>query len=135
LFDGGRRMEIKKGLRYAKTHEWVKVEGKNVRVGISSYAQEKMTDIVYVELPEVGKEVKKGDELGVLESVKSVSEFYSPVTGKIVDVNKNLENSPDLINSSPYDDGWLVIIEAKDKTEINELLSAEEYEKQMSETA
>ncbi|PIV69255.1 MAG: glycine cleavage system protein H [Euryarchaeota archaeon CG01_land_8_20_14_3_00_38_12] len=128
-------MEIKKDLRYVKTHEWVKVEGKNVRVGISSYAQEKMTDIVYVELPEVGKEVKKGDELGVLESVKSVSEFYSPVTGKIVDVNKNLENSPDLINSSPYDDGWLVIIEAKDKTEINELLSAEEYEKQMSETA
>ena len=128
-------MEIKKDLRYVKTHEWVKVEGKNVRVGISSYAQEKMTDIVYVELPEVGKEVKKGDELGVLESVKSVSEFYSPVTGKVVDVNKNLENSPDLINSSPYDDGWLVIIEAKDKTEINELLSAEEYEKQMSETA
>jgi len=128
-------MEIKKDLRYVKTHEWVKVEGKNVRVGISSYAQEKMTDIVYVELPQVGKEVKKGDELGVLESVKSVSEFYSPVTGKIVDVNKNLENSPDLINSSPYDDGWLVIIEAKDKTEINELLSAEEYEKQMSETA
>jgi len=128
-------MEIKKDLRYVKTHEWVKVEGKNVRVGISSYAQEKMTDIVYVELPEVGKEVKKGDELGVLESVKSVSEFYSPVTGKIVDVNKNLENSPDLINSSPYDDGWLVIIEAKDKTEIDELLSAEEYEKQMSETA
>ena len=128
-------MEIKKGLRYAKTHEWVKVEGERVRIGITSYAQEKMTDIVYVELPEVGKEVKKGDELGVLESVKSVSEFYSPVTGKIVDVNKNLENSPDLINSSPYDDGWLVIIEAKDKTEINELLSAEEYEKQMSETA
>lgn len=126
-------MEIKKGLRYAKTHEWVKVEGKNVRVGISSYAQEKMTDIVYVELPEVGKGVKKGDELGVLESVKSVSEFYTPVTGKIVDVNKNLENSPDLINTSPYDDGWLVILEVKDKTEINELLSAEEYEKQISE--
>jgi len=128
-------MEIKKGLRYAKTHEWVKVEGKNVRVGISSYAQEKMTDIVYVELPEVGREVKKGDELGVLESVKSVSEFYTPVTGKIVDVNKNLENSPDLINSSPYDDGWLVVLEMKDETEINELLSAEDYEKQISETA
>lgn len=126
-------MEIKKGLRYAKTHEWVKVEGENVRVGITSYAQEKMTDIVYVELPEVGKEVKKGDELGVLESVKSVSEFYTPVTGKIVDVNKNLENSPDLINSSPYDDGWLVVLEMKDKTEINELLSAEKYEKQISE--
>lgn len=128
-------MEIKKGLRYAKTHEWVKVEGEKVRVGITSYAQEKMTDIVYVELPEVGKEVKKGDELGVLESVKSVSEFYSPVTGKVVDVNKNLENSPDLINSSPYDDGWLVILETKDKKEINELLSAEKYEKQISETA
>jgi len=128
-------MEIKKGLRYAKTHEWVKVEGEMVRIGITSYAQEKMTDIVYVELPEVGKEVKKGDELGVLESVKSVSEFYSPVTGKVVDVNKNLENSPDLINSSPYDDGWLVILETKDKKEINELLSAEKYEKQISETA
>ncbi|MDI6917293.1 MAG: glycine cleavage system protein GcvH [Thermoplasmatales archaeon] len=128
-------MEIKKDLKYTKSHEWLKVEGERVRIGITSYAQEKMTDIVYVELPEVGKEVKKGDELGVLESVKSVSEFYSPVTGKVADVNKNLENSPDLINSSPYDDGWLVIIEAKDKTEINNFLNAEEYEKQISETA
>ncbi|MBA3043662.1 glycine cleavage system protein GcvH [archaeon] len=122
-------MEIKKDLRYTKKHEWVKVEGEKVRVGITSYAQEKMTDIVYVELPDVGKEVKKDDELGVLESVKSVSEFYSPVTGTIVDVNKNLENSPDLINSSPYADGWLIVLEMKDKTEIDALLGFEEYKK------
>ncbi|MBU2565158.1 MAG: glycine cleavage system protein GcvH [Thermoplasmatales archaeon] len=122
-------MEIKKDLRYTKKHEWVKVEGEKVRVGITSYAQEKMTDIVYVELPDVGKEVKKDDELGVLESVKSVSEFYSPVTGTIVDVNKNLENSPDLINSSPYNDGWLIVLEMKDKTEIDALLGFEEYKK------
>ena len=122
-------MEIKKDLRYTKKHEWVKVEGEKVRIGITSYAQEKMTDIVYVELPDVGKEVKKDDELGVLESVKSVSEFYSPVTGTIVDVNKNLENSPDLINSSPYNDGWLIVLEMKDKTEIDALLGFEEYKK------
>ncbi len=122
-------MEIKKDLRYTKKHEWVKVEGEKVRVGITSYAQEKMTDIVYVELPDVGKEVKKDDELGVLESVKSVSEFYSPVTGTIVDVNKNLENSPDLINNSPYADGWLIVLEMKDKTEIDALLGFEEYKK------
>jgi glycine cleavage system H protein len=116
-------------LRYTKKHEWAKVEGEKVRVGITSYAQEKMTDIVYVELPDVGKEMKKGDDLGVLESVKSVSEFYSPVTGKVVDVNKNLENSPDIINSSPYNDGWLVVLEMKDKTEIDGLLDFEEYKK------
>jgi len=124
-------MEIKKDLRYTKKHEWVKVEGEKVRVGITSYAQEKMTDIVYVELPDVGKEVKKDDELGVLESVKSVSEFYSPVTGTIVDVNKNLENSPDLINSSPYTDGWLAVLEMKDKTEIDALLTPEQYAKHL----
>lgn len=124
-------MEIKKDLRYTKKHEWVKVEGERVRVGITSYAQEKMTDIVYVELPDVGKEVKNGDELGVLESVKSVSEFYSPVSGTVVEVNKALEDSPEKINSSPYDDGWLAVLEMKDKTEIDALLTPEQYAKHL----
>ncbi len=124
-------MEIKKDLRYTKKHEWVKVEGERVRVGITSYAQEKMTDIVYVELPDVDKEVKNGDELGVLESVKSVSEFYSPVSGTVVEVNKALEDSPEKINSSPYDDGWLAVLEMKDKTEIDALLTPEQYAKHL----
>lgn len=124
-------MEIKKDLRYTKKHEWVKVEGEKVRVGITSYAQEKMTDIVYVELPDVGKEVKNGDELGVLESVKSVSEFYSPVSGTVVEVNRALEDSPEKINSSPYDDGWLAVLEMKDKTEIDALLTPEQYAKHL----
>lgn len=124
-------MEIKKELKYTKTHEWAKSENERVRIGVTDYAQEKMTDVVYVELPETGKELKKGDELCVLESVKSVSEVYSPVSGKIVDVNKNLETSPELINKSPYDDGWIAVIEMKDSSEINELLNAEEYKKQI----
>ncbi len=122
-------MEIKKDLKYTKTHEWVKTENEKMRIGVTDYAQEKMTDIVYVELPEVGKELKKGDELCVLESVKSVSEVYSPVSGKIVEVNKTLEDSPDRINNSPYNDGWIAVIEIKDGLEIKEFLNAEEYEK------
>lgn len=122
-------MEIKKDLKYTKTHEWMKTENEKVRIGVTDYAQEKMTDIVYVELPEVGKELKKGDELCVLESVKSVSEVHSPVSGKIVDVNKMLGDSPDRINKSPYNDGWIAVLEMKDKTEIGGFLTSEQYAK------
>ncbi len=122
-------MEIKKELKYTKTHEWIKIENGKMRLGMTDYAQEKMTDIVYVELPETGKEVKKGDEICVLESVKAVSEINSPVSGKIVDVNKTLEDSPDKINKSPYDDGWIAVIEMKDELEIKNLLNSEEYRK------
>jgi len=116
-------------LKYTKTHEWLKVKDNKAIVGITDHAQAELTDIVYVELPSVGKTVKKGEELCVVESVKSVSEIYAPVSGKIVNVNKKLEDSPETINKSPYGDGWLVELEIKDKSEVDGLMDAKSYKK------
>ena len=121
--------DIKKDLRYTKTHEWLKVKGKNAVVGITDHAQKALTDIVFVELPTVGKQVKKGEELCVVESVKSVSEIYAPVSGKVVSVNKDLEDSPETINTSPYDDGWLVELEMSTSAEVTSLMDSEAYKK------
>ena len=121
--------EVREDLKYTETHEWIKIRENIAVVGITDHAQSELTDIVYVELPEEGKEVKKGDELCVVESVKSVSEIYAPVSGRIVKVNKELEDTPEIINKSPYDDGWLVEIEIKDKSEFDTLLDAEGYKK------
>ena len=121
--------DIKEDLKYTESHEWLKIDNQNAIVGITDHAQKELTDIVFVELPEVGKEVKKGDELCVVESVKSVSEIYAPVSGKVVKVNKKLEDEPEIINSSPYENGWLVEIEIKDKLEIDLLMNAESYKK------
>ena len=123
------RDEVREDLKYTDTHEWLKVMGDTAQVGITDHAQSELTDIVFVELPEIGKEVRKGDELCVVESVKSVSELYSPVTGKIVNVNKKLEDAPETINESPYDEGWLVEIEIKNKSEIDSLLNADSYKR------
>jgi glycine cleavage system H protein len=121
--------DVRDGLKYTKTHEWVKLAGTKAKIGITDHAQHELTDIVFVELPTVGKEIKKGEELCVVESVKSVSEVYAPVSGKIISVNSKLDDSPETINSSPYDDGWLVEVEIKDKAEVNTLLDAAEYKK------
>jgi glycine cleavage system H protein len=121
--------EVKDDLKYTKTHEWLKVKDNKAIVGITDHAQSELTDIVYVELPTIGKTVKKGDELCVVESVKSVSEIYAPVSGNVVNVNKKLEDSPETINKSPYGEGWLVELEIKDKSEINSLLDAKSYKK------
>jgi glycine cleavage system H protein len=121
--------DVRDGLKYTKTHEWVKLAGTKAKIGITDHAQHELTDIVFVELPTIGKEIKKGDELCVVESVKSVSEVYAPVSGKIVAVNTKLDDSPEIINSSPYDDGWLVEIEITDKAEVNTLLDAVAYKK------
>lgn len=123
-------MEVRKGILYTKTHEWVKVEGEGnvVKVGITDYAQETLTDVVYVELPAVGKEIKKGEVLGSVESVKSVSEIYSPISGKVREINEKLNDEPELMNKSPYDDGYLVTIEMENRDGLNDLLSAERYE-------
>ena len=123
--------EVRDDLKYTDTHEWLKLDGDKAKVGITDHAQSELTDIVFVELPEVGKEVKKGDELCVVESVKSVTEIYAPVSGKIVNINKQLEDTPETINESPYDDGWLVEIEGVDQAEFNGLLDAESYKKQI----
>jgi glycine cleavage system H protein len=121
--------EVRDDLKYTDSHEWIKMKGDKAIIGITDHAQSELTDIVFAELPEIGKEVKKGDELCVVESVKSVSEIYSPLTGKIINVNNKLEDNPEIINENPYDDGWLVEIEISNKEELNELLIPKEYKK------
>jgi len=121
--------EVRDNLKYTQTHEWLKLNDNKAVVGITDHAQSELTDIVFVELPQVGKKVKKGDEICVVESVKSVSEIYAPVSGKITKVNNQLDDAPETVNSSPYDDGWLVELEVDDKSEINKLLDAKSYKK------
>lgn len=116
-------------LRYANTHEWVRPEGDNVfTIGITEHAQELLGDMVFVELPDVGDEVGAGDDVAVAESVKAASDVYAPITGEVVEINEDLEESPELVNSDPYGDGWLFKIKAEDPSEVEALLTAEDYE-------
>ena len=117
-----------KGLLFTKDHEWVRVQGKVVVVGITDYAQDELGDVVFVDLPSVGDQVEEGEGFAVVESVKAVSDIYAPVSGTIVKVNTELEDSPELINESPYDQGWIVEIELAEGTQLDDLMSEEEYE-------
>ncbi|MEO8033204.1 MAG: glycine cleavage system protein GcvH [Acidobacteriota bacterium] len=114
--------------RYAKSHEYVHVEGDIGTIGITEYAQKELGDVVFVELPQVGSQLEHGDELGSIESVKAVSELFAPVSGEVVEVNEALRDKPELVNTDPYGDGWMVRIKMTDATEVEELMSAEEYE-------
>ncbi len=115
-------------LRYATTHEWVRNEGDGTfTVGITEHAQELLGDMVFVELPDSGSAVNAGDDCCVAESVKAASDVYAPLTGEIIAVNEDLENSPELVNSDPYGDGWLFKIKAEDPDELNDLMEAEDY--------
>jgi len=116
---------VPENLKYTKNHEWARIEGNNVAVGITDHAQEELTDIVYIELPKMGQEVKAGDAIATVESVKSTSDVYSPVSGKVVKVNSGLENNPGDINADPYGKGWLAVIETKGGA--TGLLSPAEY--------
>ena len=118
---------IPEGLRYTKDHEWAKIEGPKVRVGITDHAQTELTDVVYVELPPVGKTVKQGDPIGTVESVKAVSEIFAPVAGKVVGVNKSLADKPEIVNKDPYGEGWMVVLEAADPAEAKRLMDAAAY--------
>ncbi len=120
-------VEVRKELQYTETHEWVKREGKNVRIGVTDYAQQNLTDVVYADLPQAGKSIRKGEVLASIESVKSVSDVYAPISGKIAEVNSKLNDEPELINKSPYDEGWLVVIEPTEEPE--GLMDAESYKK------
>lgn len=114
---------------YSKDHEWVKNQGDaTVIIGITDYAQEMLTDIVFVELPAVGKKIAKGEPVAVVESVKSVSDVYAPVSGEVIDVNIALENAPDLINSDAFGEGWIVKLKLADAAELQSLLGAADYE-------
>jgi glycine cleavage system H protein len=117
---------IKEGLLYAETHEWVKTEGNVAYVGISDHAQHALGSVVFIELPKVGKTIAKGDTFGAVESVKAASDLYLPVSGKIVEVNKNLERSPELLNDDPYG-SWVVKIELTNPKELSSLLTPEAY--------
>lgn len=119
--------EIPETLRYTKDHEWAKVDGNRARVGITDYAQHELTDVVFVELPPVGKVVKQGEEIGVVESVKAASEIYAPLSGKVVEVNKALEDKPESVNQAPYGDGWIVVLEVANAVEATSLLDAAAY--------
>jgi glycine cleavage system H protein len=126
-------MTTPKELRYSEEHEWVKVEGENVRVGITHFAQSELGDIVFVELPEVGDEVTADEPFGSVESVKTVSELYAPVSGKVVEVNEDLSDSPEFVNESPYEKAWMIVIEPSDSSEFDNLMSAEQYEAMIKE--
>ena len=125
---------IPSDLRYATTHEWVRPEGDSTfTVGISEHAQELLGDMVFVELPDVGATVSAGDDIAVAESVKAASDVYAPIGGEIVSVNEELEDSPELVNSDPFGDGWLFRIKADDAQEVEGLLDAEGYENSIEE--
>jgi len=119
--------------RYTKEHEWLHLEGSRGKVGITDHAQSELGDVVFVELPTVGKEVQKGDNLGTIESVKAVSDLYAPVSGKVVEVNTQLEAAPETINQDPYGAGWLVVLEVAAPSEAGALLTAEGYEQFLAE--
>lgn len=126
-------MNLPKELKYSEEHEWVKQEGDNrVRIGITDFAQDELGDIVFVELPEAGEELEANSPFGSVESVKTVSELYSPVTGKVVEVNKDLDDSPEKVNESPYGDGWMIVVEVSDTSDLDKLMDADKYEAMVS---
>lgn len=120
-------------LHYTKEHEWVRVSGDTGAIGITDYAQHELGDIVYVDLPRVGTKVERGKTMGSVESVKAVSDLFSPVSGEVIEINDALATAPEKVNASPHDDGWLVKIRLSAPDEIKELLSAPDYEKYVAE--
>lgn len=121
-------MSIPIDLHYAKTHEWVRLDDGIAVVGITDFAQNQLSDVTFVELPEVGADVETGDEIAVVESVKAASDIYAPLAGKIIEVNSALEDAPEAINDAPYDEGWLFKIQPIKEEEVDDLMGAEEYE-------
>ena len=115
-------------LKYARTHEWVRIEGDLVVTGISDHAQDALGDLVYVEAPEVGQKITAGEQAGVVESVKTASDIHAPITGTVVEVNPELEDDPDFVNDSPYDKGWIYKIKPDNMADVEGLLSSADYE-------
>lgn len=126
-------MTVPSELKYSKEHEWVKVDGDIVTIGITDFAQSELGDIVFVELPEEGDELTSGDSFGSVESVKTVSELYAPLSGKVVEVNEEVEDSPEFVNESSYDKAWMVKVELSDKAQLDELLDADAYSEMIGE--
>jgi len=125
-------MNVPADLLYSKDHSWVRQEGVDMRIGITDFAQSEYGEIVFVELPEVGDEIVMNEPFGSLESVKTVSELYAPISGTVVEVNEGLEKNPDTLNESPYERAWMIVVEPADDAELDELFSATEYEAHIS---
>ena len=125
-------MKVVKGLLYTNDHEWVKVEGDTATIGIADHAQDLLGDIVYVELPEIDDEIDKEEDFSAVESVKAAADVYMPISGKVVEVNEDLMDSPELLNEDPYEN-WMIKVEILDKSELDELMTSEEYEKFLAE--
>ncbi|EGO62056.1 glycine cleavage system protein GcvH [Acetonema longum] len=121
-------MNFPKELKYSKEHEWIKVEGKRATIGITDFAQSQLGDVVFVELPNTGRTVKAGETFSVVESVKAVSDIYAPVSGTVVAVNEKLNDTPEAVNLSPYEDAWIAVIEMSDPGELEGLLDSGAYE-------
>lgn len=121
-------MEFPEELRYTEEHEWVLVEDDIATIGITDFAQDQLGDVVFVELPEIGDELEAGKTFGVVESVKAVSDVYSPLTGEVVEVNDELPDEPEMVNNSPYEDGWMVKLRIASKDELDGLMDASDYQ-------
>lgn len=126
-------MSFPKELLYSNEHVWVRREGSDIRIGITDFAQSELGDIVFVELPEVGETIEANEPFGSVESVKTVSELYAPISGTVVEINSDLEDNPDYVNESPYEKAWMIVVEPSDDAELDELMSAEAYESFVSE--
>jgi glycine cleavage system H protein len=120
-------MNIPQELKYTKDHEWIKVQGKEALIGITDFAQKELGDIVYVEIETEGEMLGQGDVFGTVEAVKTVSDLFMPITGKVIEINSNLESSPEIVNSDPYGEGWMIKIEISDDSELEITLSADDY--------
>ncbi len=120
-------MDIPEDLRYTREHEWARRKGTAVVVGITDFAQDQLGDVVYVELPDVGDAVKKGESFGVVESTKAVSELFSPVSGKVIEVNDPLGDAPETINEDPYEEGWMIVVDPSDAKDLDDLMDAKTY--------
>ncbi|MEH7349206.1 MULTISPECIES: glycine cleavage system protein GcvH [Bacillaceae] len=125
-------MSIPNELRYSEEHEWVKVEGNKYYIGITHFAQSELGDIVFVELPEVGDELTINEPFGSVESVKTVSELYAPISGKVIEVNSDLDENPEFVNESPYEKAWMVVVEATNASQLDELMTAGQYEEMIN---
>ncbi len=120
-------LKLPDDIRYTDDHEWAKTKGENILVGVTDYAQDQLGEIVFVELPEIGAEFDKGEEFGTLESVKAVAELYMPITGEIVAINENLADAPELVNSDPYEKGWMIEISPSEPDELKDLRKKASY--------
>jgi glycine cleavage system H protein len=120
-------MEIKSELKYTKDHEWIQIEGNDAIIGITDYAQSELGDIVFVEIETIGDDLKKEEIFGSVEAVKTVSDLFTPLSGKIIEINEALEDNPELVNNDPYGEGWIIKMEIKDLSEIEDLLDADSY--------